>query len=137
LEPGSQQLLVGGIGSGKTTELLLAERWLREQEHVLPLYIDVSAETDLSSLNSGSLLASFGMHLAWRLYEDFHVRTEENERTKKLKEIYEKVDGYAYGKRVTRFVGPPEGQITQDAMRAAVASAARFFVSEKVPGKLK
>jgi len=50
LEPGSQQLLVGGIGSGKTTELLLAERWLHEQGHMLPLYIDISAETDLSNI---------------------------------------------------------------------------------------
>ena len=31
LDPGSQQLLVGGIGSGKTTELLMAERRLEEQ----------------------------------------------------------------------------------------------------------
>src|SRR5271157_3486955 len=57
LEPGSQQLLVGGVGSGKTTELLLARQWLTDQGHVLPFYIDVSALTDLSSLNAGALLA--------------------------------------------------------------------------------
>jgi hypothetical protein len=62
LEPGCQQLLVGGVGSGKTTELILAERWLRDHGHVLPLYIDTSAETDLSSLNPGALLASLGLH---------------------------------------------------------------------------
>src|SRR5579863_438762 len=129
LEPGSQQLLVGGIGSGKTTELLLAERWLRAQGNVLPLYIDISAETDLSSLNSGSLLASFGMHLAWRLYDDFHVRTEVNERTEKLKEIYKKVDEYAYGKHVNRRVDPLEV--------GRVLTGMPYYVTEKVPGKLK
>jgi flagellar biosynthesis GTPase FlhF len=53
LDPGSQQLLVGGTGSGKTTELLLAERWLEQQGQTLSLYSDISSETDLTSLNSG------------------------------------------------------------------------------------
>src|ERR1035437_6656217 len=64
LEPGSQQLLVGGTGSGKTTELLMAEKWLEKQGQTLSLYIDISSETDLSGLNSGALLAGFGIHLA-------------------------------------------------------------------------
>jgi ABC-type transport system involved in cytochrome bd biosynthesis fused ATPase/permease subunit len=50
LEPGSQQLLVGGIGSGKTTELLLAVRWLQKQGNVLPLYIDITADTNLVNI---------------------------------------------------------------------------------------
>src|SRR6516162_4793760 len=45
LAPGSQQLLVGGIGSGKTTELLLAEKWLRSEQRAVSLYIDITAET--------------------------------------------------------------------------------------------
>ena len=64
LEPGSQQLIVGGIGSGKTTELLLAEQALSDQANTLPLFIDVTAETDLSVFNSGALLASFGRALS-------------------------------------------------------------------------
>src|SRR5437764_13745651 len=64
LEPGSQQLIVGGIGSGKTTELLLAEQSLSNQANVLPLFIDVTVETNLSGFNSGALVASFGLHLA-------------------------------------------------------------------------
>jgi hypothetical protein len=68
LEPGSQQLLVGGIGSGKTTELLLAEKWLGKQASTLPLFIDITAETDLSGLNTGALLAAFGLHLGRRFY---------------------------------------------------------------------
>jgi hypothetical protein len=35
LEPGSQQLLVGGIGSGKTVELLLAAQWFARQVDAL------------------------------------------------------------------------------------------------------
>jgi len=62
---GSQQLVVGGIGSGKTTELLLAERELAAYDQMLPVYVDVSAETDLSAVNSGALLASLGMHV-WK-----------------------------------------------------------------------
>ena len=61
LDPGSQQLVVGGIGSGKTIELLMAARWLEQQGQTLPVYLDISAETDLSGLNSGALLAGFGL----------------------------------------------------------------------------
>jgi hypothetical protein len=38
LNPGSQQLLVGGIGCGKTTERMLAERELSGSENMLALY---------------------------------------------------------------------------------------------------
>jgi len=67
LEPGSQQLLVGGIGSGKTTELMLAAVWLAKQGKSSPLFIDVSQQTDLSKLNSGALLASLGLATSARL----------------------------------------------------------------------
>jgi hypothetical protein len=134
LEPGCQQLLVGGIGCGKTTELLLAERWLIKQGHVLTLYIDISAETDLSGLNSGALLASFGMHLTRRFYDDFRVRTNTKETTEKLKEIYKKVDGYAYGKEVVRLVKPFPNMFQEGLAFSSLMKG--YYVSEKVPGKL-
>ncbi len=136
LEPGSQQLLVGGIGSGKTTELLLAARWLETQGNALPLYIDITAETDLSGLNSGSLLASFGMHLAGRLFDDLQVRTEVNEKTKKLKDIYNKVNEYAYGKSVQRWVEPNEFE-PADGDDDELDPSEGHYVLDKVPGKLK
>ena len=136
LEPGSQQLLVGGVGSGKTTELLLAARWLETRGNALPLYIDITAETDLSGLNSGSLLASFGMHLVGRLFDDLQVRTEVNEKTERIKDIYKKVNEYAYGKQMQRWVEhdefePPEDDDDGPGMEGG------YFVTEKLPGKLK
>ena len=68
LAPGSQQLIVGGVGSGKTTELLLAERELAATKHVFPIYVDVSADTDLTAVTSGSLLTSLGLR-AWKEVE--------------------------------------------------------------------
>lgn len=62
LQPGSRQLLIGGIGSGKTTELLLAEAQMRA-EGMHPFYIDIPAETDLYQLKAGALVASFGERL--------------------------------------------------------------------------
>jgi hypothetical protein len=59
LEPGSQQLLAGGTGSGKTTELLLTRQWLSQQPNTFPVFIDISAETDLSEIKSGTLVAAF------------------------------------------------------------------------------
>src|ERR1035438_8845380 len=55
IEPGSQQILVGGSGSGKTTELLLESQWLAATGRYKPFYIDVSSYTDLSRLTSGAL----------------------------------------------------------------------------------
>ncbi|SPE37365.1 hypothetical protein SBA6_70007 [Candidatus Sulfopaludibacter sp. SbA6] len=90
LTPGSQQLVVGGIGSGKTTELLLAERELADQEQMLPVYVDVSAETDLSAVNSGALLASLGM----RVWEAIAANYQPPDA---LLEVHEEVSKAAYG----------------------------------------
>jgi ABC-type ATPase involved in cell division len=70
LEPGSQQLLVGGIGSGKSTQLLLIARRLSNQPKTIQFYIDVTRETDVSRLNSGAVLASIGLHLLKHLETD-------------------------------------------------------------------
>lgn len=124
LEPGSQQLLLGGIGSGKTTELLLGERWLREQGHVLPLYIDISAETDLSSLNSGSLAACFGVHLGRSVLNDPSLCPLVDEKTKELKETYSLLREFAYGKQVKR-------------QASTLTFLVNSVVTEEIPGKLR
>jgi hypothetical protein len=131
LEPGSQQLLVGGVGSGKTTELILAARWLGQEGHVLPLYIDISAETDLSSLNSGALLASFGLSLGRQVPRDPRAPAGNAEIAEKLKQAYKKIREYAYGKRETvsmRDVAAMDSEIIRWMVEGAT--------TRSIPGKL-
>jgi len=133
LEPGSQQLLVGGVGSGKTTELILAVRWLQEQGHVLPLYIDISAETDLSSLNSGALLASFGLGLTRRLWEDFPTLRQGMEALQGPGKAYGSLKEFAYGTRQRVWVPgdePPEPEDEED------EDSWGYYEVVGIPGKL-
>ncbi|MCC6394597.1 MAG: hypothetical protein IT167_28635 [Bryobacterales bacterium] len=90
LVPGSRQLLVGGIGSGKSTQLLLTARELSKYNKRLVLYMDVSAETDLSKVNSGALLAILGMRLADEVISKFGP-------TKALIEAKQAIGRAAYG----------------------------------------
>jgi hypothetical protein len=132
LEPGSQQLLVGGVGSGKTTELILAGRWLTGQGHALPIYIDVSAETDLSSLGSGSLLACFGLALGTTVISGSFSGRNVSAKTKELRRNYDRVTKYAYGKKIKRLVDP-----LADAESACADEFEPYYVTEKVSGKLR
>ncbi len=79
LEPGSQQLIVGGVGSGKTTQLLLAVDWLRRQGNTIPLYVDVAAWTDLSRLDPGAVLAAFGVRMANEGLNRFTLTRDEHD----------------------------------------------------------
>ena len=57
LEPASSHLLVGGIGSGKTTELIAIEQKLAEVEDLFSVRIDVPSHHRLDKLKPGVLLA--------------------------------------------------------------------------------
>lgn len=63
LRPSSVHLLLGGIGSGKTTQLLLTQNALNELEDIKAIYVDVSLATDISHLQSGALIAIAGLEL--------------------------------------------------------------------------
>ena len=63
LRPSSVHLLFGGIGSGKTTQLLLTQQALNELEDIKAIYVDVSLVTDISDLQSGALIAIAGLEL--------------------------------------------------------------------------
>jgi hypothetical protein len=63
LRPSSVHLLFGGIGSGKTTQLLLTQEALNELEDIKAIYVDISLFTDISELQSGALIAIAGLEL--------------------------------------------------------------------------
>ncbi len=63
LEPWSPHLVLGGIGSGKTTELWRVHQRLRDAASAsgdATFYIDVAAETRLDALTPGALVALAG-----------------------------------------------------------------------------
>jgi hypothetical protein len=135
LEPGCQQLLVGGVGSGKTTELILAERWLGMQPHVLPVYVDVSADTNLSSLNMGALIASFGMRLSFEVFASEAI-WQDKEKAEELTKIDEKVMEFAYGKRIERPLNRLAALSSLSAAPTDEFQNGAFVNTETVPGKL-
>ncbi|XHR82115.1 MAG: hypothetical protein ACFKPT_28745 [Gloeotrichia echinulata GP01] len=69
LRPFSSHLLLGGIGSGKTTQLLVALGQINEIEDTYAHYIDVSLHTDISQISNGVLIAIAGLELA-KLMQD-------------------------------------------------------------------
>lgn len=136
LEPGSQQLIVGGIGSGKTTELLLAEQSLNEQENSLSLFIDVTAETDLSRFNSGALLASFGLHLARAIAQNLKSRLTNSER-QLVVSSHRKLKDFGFGKTEQIFIHsdgsddePPEDEPPDE-------EPPGYYQTIRTPGKLQ
>jgi ABC-type dipeptide/oligopeptide/nickel transport system ATPase component len=67
LNRGTQMALVGGIGSGKTTELLLTQKILGRHSDAVNIYVDLADNTNLNESNAGAILAVAGMELHSRL----------------------------------------------------------------------
>jgi len=66
LNRGAQMALVGGIGSGKTTEMLLTQKFLNRHSDAVNVFVDMADYTDLNELNPGAILATIGIRLyAW------------------------------------------------------------------------
>ncbi|MFN7716446.1 MAG: hypothetical protein ACK5QS_13340 [Pseudanabaenaceae cyanobacterium] len=63
VNPSSIKILLGGIGAGKTTQLLLTQSVLNELEDIQAIYVDVSLFTDISNLQAGALIAIAGLEL--------------------------------------------------------------------------
>jgi len=63
LTRGSQMALVGGIGSGKTTELLLTQKDLSRHTDAVNIFVDMADYTDLSEVSPGAVLAAAGIQL--------------------------------------------------------------------------
>ena len=71
LRPSSSHLLLGGIGSGKTTQLLVACQQINEIEDTHAYYLDVSKDIDISKISNGILIVYAGLQLT-KLIKD-HV----------------------------------------------------------------
>ncbi|MGD0775758.1 MAG: hypothetical protein ABSC05_23330 [Candidatus Solibacter sp.] len=138
LDPASQQLVVGATGSGKTTALLLAEKWLEQQGQTLSLYIDISSETDLTGINSGTLLASFGLHLA-RAFSSKGFEDDLDDANKTaLKNAGSDIERFAFGTRKSVWVPDKTAADLMgmvDPLRE-IRSVLGHYVTEGVPGKL-
>jgi hypothetical protein len=71
IKPSASHLLVGGIGSGKTTQLLVARERLAVHEDICAAYVDVSLSVNLGEFIRGEeLLAAVGLELGKWLKED-------------------------------------------------------------------
>lgn len=64
LKPTSTHLVVGGVGAGKSTQLLMACQMLNEAADTRAIYVDVSARQRLDSLKPGTLVALCGQAIA-------------------------------------------------------------------------
>jgi hypothetical protein len=94
LRPASTHLLLGGIGSGKTTQLLkILDRIDSFPEKTYVRYIDVSLSTDIAKIEPGVLVAIIGITLA-----SLMVDSGEN----KIKNDIEAVRKIAYGYSETK-----------------------------------
>jgi hypothetical protein len=64
IAPASSHLLVGGVGSGKTTELLALQRRMATVADTAALYVDVSKQHDIARMTPGAVIAQVGLALA-------------------------------------------------------------------------
>ena len=137
LDPGSQQLVVGGIGAGKTTELLMAEKWLENQGQTIPLYIDISSETNLAGFNSGALLAGFGLHLISVVSVREPGAAVEEEEKEALEAAQSQIREFAFGKTVQTWVPDYDDGYYEGYEDSAADHEPGHLVTYEVPGKLK
>ena len=96
LSRGSQMALVGGIGSGKTTVLLLTLKELSRHSDAINFYVDLADYTDLNEINPGAILATAGM----RLYSRVRLRLKKvgKELPKEVESAHTKLRELALGK---------------------------------------
>ncbi|MGL5195410.1 MAG: hypothetical protein ACRC8Y_17650 [Chroococcales cyanobacterium] len=78
IRPSSTHLIIGGIGSGKTTELLIARDLINELEDTYAHYLDVSLEADISQMKPGVLLAMVGVAIAELVSDSDHQNMDKS-----------------------------------------------------------
>jgi Cdc6-like AAA superfamily ATPase len=91
LSRGAQMALVGGIGSGKTTELRLTLNRLKRHADATNIYVDLAELTNLNELNPGAILIAIGNQL-------FHKLTKADRQNTDIKHAYTRLQELAKGK---------------------------------------
>jgi hypothetical protein len=91
LSRGAQMALVGGIGSGKTTELRLTLERLKRHADAINIYVDLAELTNLNELNPGAILIAIGNQL-------FHKLKKADRQNTDIKQAYTKLQELAKGK---------------------------------------
>lgn len=91
LSRGAQMALVGGIGSGKTTELQLTLKLLKRHADAINIYLDLAELTDLNELNPGAILIAIGIQL-------HHKLKKGDKQGADIKVAYQKLQELAKGK---------------------------------------
>ncbi|MGO9966110.1 MAG: hypothetical protein ACLPY2_02460 [Bryobacteraceae bacterium] len=118
LNRGTQMALVGGIGSGKTTELLLTMDRLRRHDDAVNVFLEASEFTDFSETNPGAMLAAIGLRLCARIGKLFGEPSEQ------VRSASDKLRKLALG--TTEWHGEPPDSEEWDGMYAV-----------RVPGLMK
>jgi hypothetical protein len=107
LRPSSVHLLLGGIGSGKTTQLLLAQEHLNQLEGFNAIYVDVSLHTDISELKQGSLVAIAALEIIKLLDKIYDPEFEDNSEFKEAKETIKRL-AHGYNEKKTTVIPLPK-----------------------------
>ncbi len=94
LRPSSSHLLLGGIGSGKTTQLMMARDRINEIEDIHAMYVDASLHTDISEIQPGALIAIVGLVLLSNLANNLENQS--------IQEFSDFINRKAYGYSETR-----------------------------------
>jgi energy-coupling factor transporter ATP-binding protein EcfA2 len=107
LRPQSKILLIGGIGSGKTTQLLKLQQIFQQAPDtgIYPHYIDVTKYTKPNDLQVGTLNAIVGLEVVIFLEKKGFVV---NKGTKEF------IQEFAYGYTVTQYVEEPPDDYEPD-----------------------
>jgi len=126
LTRGSQMALVGGIGSGKTTELLLTQKELSRHADAVNILVDMADYTDLSQISPGAILATAGMQLYTRVLR--RLKNSAIELPETINEAHKELRELAFGK--TKWVEPDSLEPYDDEPDYGV-------VPVKVPGVMK
>jgi hypothetical protein len=115
LRPASTHLLVGGVGSGKTTQLLVAAR-LGTSSNIRALYIDVGAHHDINRMAVGVVVLLVALELSKLLAADANPN---------LLDIKKRLEVLAYQSGQDDGVVSPPGPLPRDTGTQLTANGVR------------